>query len=488
MTDAKFIAVDLGAESGRVMLGTLAGGRLELFEAHRFPNIPVCSGTGTWHWDILRLWHEIKTGIAKVTAGHQVSGIGVDAWGVDFGLLDARGDLLGNPVCYRDARTEGMPAKVFARLSQKSIYALTGIQTMPINTLFHLAALSYGNSPQLAAARKLLFIPDLIAYWLCGAVRNEYTIASTSQMLNAKTRTISAEILAALGVPGALFPPVINPAGRDSICGLVQPGPGDMIHASGIPVIAVGAHDTASAVAAVPAGGGDDWLYLSSGTWSLLGAEVDAPVLTDKAVEYNVTNEGGVGRKIRLLKNIAGLWLLQECRREWARGGAGAGGGGQEMDYATLTRLAEAAPAHLALLEVDDPALVVTGGGGMPGKIAAQCRRTGQRVPGTPGEFARVIFESLAARYARVAQMMEELTGRKFRRLHIVGGGSQNNLLNQLAADATGMTVLAGPVEATAAGNILSQAITTGVLGSIAEGRAVVARSFEVKTFVPRKG
>jgi len=476
----QYLAVDLGAESGRVMLGTLAGGKITLAEAHRFPNVSVrinaCRGGGTLHWDVLRLWHEIQSGIAKATANQGISGIGIDTWGVDFGLLDERGDLLGNPVCYRDNRTDGMVQKVFAKLSQAEIYGITGIQTMQLNTLFQLASLSLNNSPQLKAAKTLLFMPDLIAYWLCGAATNEYTIASTSQMLDARSRTWSKQVLDAIGVSPSIFPPLVQPGTKDSIRGMVQEEVGRQIHATGIPVIAVGSHDTASAVAAVPATG-DDWLYLSSGTWSLLGAELDQPALSGKAAGYNVTNEGGVGGKIRLLKNIAGLWLLQECKREWERQGT-------VYDYATLAKLAEESPASKTILDVDDATFGTPGN--MPNKIVEHCTRTGQQPPSGVGQTVRVILQSLAATYAKVVKQLEDITGKKYKRLHIVGGGSQNNLLNQLAANATGLTVLAGPVEATALGNIMAQAIATGEIKSLAEGRAIIANSTTPKVFEPK--
>ena len=481
----KYIAIDLGAESGRVMVGGLSDAGIALTEVHRYPNlqirVPHEQGE-TLHWDILRLWHEIKTGLAKAAAEHgtDFAGVGVDVWGVDFALLDETGALVANPVCYRDPRTDGMVDAVFARLGKDHIYAATGIQTMALNTLFQLASLSLkgGGSPQLKAARRILFLPDLLTYWLCGKMGTEYTIASTSQMLDARTRQWSPAVLAAIGIDPALFPPIDMPGERSSVRGGLLPSAAEKL--AGTPVVAVGSHDTASAVVAVPAdeqaAGG--WLYLSSGTWSLLGAEVDAPVLTEAAGRYNVTNEGGVGGKIRLLKNIAGLFLLQECRREWARQGT-------EYDYGTLTKLAEAASAHGTILDLDDPAFSTVGD--MPNKIAAHCQRRGLRAPTSPGEFTRVILESLAATYAKVARMLEELTGRKYTRLHIVGGGSQNQLLNQLAADATGMTVLAGPVEATALGNIITQAVSTGALPSIAAGRALVAKSLAAKPFLPRK-
>jgi len=474
---AYFIAVDLGAESGRVILGALSDSALELTELHRFPNIPVAVGK-TLHWDILRLWHEIQAGVAKATGlGHKIEGLAMDTWGVDFGLMAGDGSLLGNPVCYRDARTVGMPGKVFAKLAKERIYAATGIQTMPLNTLFQLAAMREADSPLLKAADKLLFIPDLLSYWFTGTMANEYTFASTSQMLDARKRAWSGEILGHLGIPAGLFPKIIFPGRADSRWGTVRAEVGDALGATGIPVLAVGSHDTASAVAAIPATTGDDWLFLSSGTWSLLGVEVREPVLTAKAAEYDLTNEGGLDGTIRLLKNIAGLWLVQECKRAWAREG-------KEYDYTTLTKMAEAAPAHFAAIDPADGAFASPGE--MPRKIAEACRRTGQRVPDSPGVMVRVILESLAATYAKVMGMLQEVTGRKFGHLHIVGGGSQNDLLNQLAADATGLVVHAGPVEATALGNIVSQAVTTGHLGSLAAGRELIARTARVREFRPR--
>jgi rhamnulokinase len=483
MSVKKYIAVDLGAESGRVMVGTLTEGGIELREMHRFPNVQVRvaragdgGGRETLHWDILRLWTDIQIGVTKAAEEGEIFGIGVDTWGVDFGLMDERGELLGNPVCYRDARTEGMVEAVFSRMPKEAIYAITGIQTMALNTLFQLASLSYGGSPQLKLAKKILFIPDLLSYWLSGVMGTDYTFASTSQMLDARTRQWSPEVLKVVGIDVGLFPPLSTPGTKGSLRGTVLQSVSAKLAAAKVPVIAVGGHDTASAVAAVPAAGSDDWLYLSSGTWSLLGAEVAEPVLTEKAAAYNVTNEGGVGGKIRLLKNLAGLWLLQECKRAWARQGV-------EYDYTMLTKMAGEAPAHTAILDMDDPVFATPGE--MPEKIAAHCRRTGQTVPTSPGVFARVILESLAVGYARVARMMEELTGKRFKTLHIVGGGCQNHLLNQMAADATGMTVMAGPIEATALGNILTQAMATGDVASLEAGRALVAKSLAAKPFVP---
>ncbi len=387
MADKKYIAIDLGAESGRVMLGTISAAGIELTEVHRFPNLQIRVGN-TLHWDVLRLWNESLIGIAKIAAEHDVSGIGVDTWGVDFGLLDSHGDLLGNPVCYRDARTDGMVDAVFSRLSKEKIYAITGIQTMALNTLFQLASLSFGESPQLRVAKHLLFLPDLFTYWLCGVMGTDYTFASTTQMLDARTRQWSPEILRMLGISGELFSPMSIPGERGAIRGTVLRSVNEKLAVAKVPVIAVGGHDTASAVAAVPADSSNgDWLYLSSGTWSLLGAEVDEPILTERAARENVTNEGGVGGKIRLLKNIAGLWLLQECKRAWSVRG-------NDYDYTTLTAMAAEAPARTAKLDLEDP--IFSTSGDMPEKIAAHCRKTGQKPPESPGEFTRVILESLA--------------------------------------------------------------------------------------------
>src|SRR5271170_7153987 len=459
----------MGAESGRVMVATLGSSGVLLHEVHRFSNGPVKAGK-TIYWDILRLWNEIQAGITRAVADHSgISGIGIDTWGVDFGLLDQNGELITNPVHYRDARTSGMPEKFFARMPREKVYGITGIQTMALNTLFQLLALAQ-NSPQtLDRAKHLLFTPDLIVYWLTGQIYNEYTIASTSQMLDAQQRKWSSEILNAIPIRQSLLPSMIMPG---SSCGTVS---ADFGQGAGIPVMAVGSHDTASAAAAVPAQS-ENWLFLSSGTWSLLGTEVDRPVLSPKALEYELTNEGGVGGKILLLKNIAGLWLLQECRRAWAKQG-------KEFDYRTLVQLAREEPAHTTLLDIDDPAMLAPGD--MLLKIVEQCRRTSQQVPDTPGRFTRVILETLAVTYARVHAMLVEETGRKFTHLHIVGGGSQNELLNQMASDATGLEVLAGPVEATAIGNVLAQAMAARQIDSLTAGRELVAKTAQLRKYFP---
>ncbi|HTV48822.1 MAG TPA: rhamnulokinase family protein [Phycisphaerae bacterium] len=469
MHEQRYIAVDMGAESGRVMVATLGDGGVLLHEVHRFANGPVKAGK-TLYWDILHLWNEIQAGINRALTDHSgISGIGVDTWGVDFGLLDQNGELISNPVHYRDARTVGMPDKFFARIPKEKVYSITGIQTMPLNTLFQLLALAQNNPQILDRARHLLFTPDLIVYWLTGQCCNEYTIASTSQMLDAQQRKWSSAILDAIPIKSSLLPSLVMPG---SSCGTVS---ADIGQATGIPVMAVGSHDTASAVAAVPAQS-ENWLFLSSGTWSLLGTEVDRPVLSPKALEYELTNEGGVGGKILLLKNIAGLWLLQECRRAWAKQG-------KEFEYRTLVQLAREEESHTTLLDIEDPSMLAPGD--MPHKIVEQCRRSGQNPPTTPGQFTRVILETLAVTYARVHAMLAEVTGRRFTHLHIVGGGSQNELLNQMAADATGLEVLAGPVEATAIGNVLAQAIAAGQIDSLATGRGLVAKTAQLRRYFP---
>jgi rhamnulokinase len=387
---------------------------------------------------------------------------------VDFALLGADGALADNPRHYRDARTVGAMEKVFEKVPRAEVFAQTGIQFMPINSLYQFYALKLTGSPALTAARTLLFMPDLFNYWLTGVARAEATIASTSQFYDPRKRTWARDLLERLGLPTVILPEIVTPGTLlgpllDSVGGAAGLGP--------VPVYATGCHDTASAVAAVPAEGAN-WCYISSGTWSLMGAELDEPVVDERVLAQNLTNEVGAGGKVRFLKNIAGLWLLQECRRAWALEGA-------EYTYEELVRLAgEAGPAR-ALIDVDaflEP-------GGMPGKIAEHCRARGQSPPETPGEYTRTILESLAERYRQVLESLEALAGRRFDVIHIVGGGSRNALLNQLAAEATGRTVIAGPSEATAIGNVLIQAIGAGELAGLEEAREVVRRSFGVEAY-----
>lgn len=470
----KILAFDLGAESGRGLVAGFDGARLALDVVHRFANGAVAT-LGALHWDVLRLHGEILVALRKAGAEHGTpASIGIDTWGVDFALLGRDGTLLGNPRHYRDPHTETIMDAAFARVPRREIFRRTGIQFMRFNTLFQLLALQRDRSPLLEVAESLLFIPDLLHYWLTGVQANEYTDASTSQLLDPAARSWDRDLLGAFGLPDRILGPLILPG--------TPLGP---LHAKvraetglpAVPVIVPATHDTAAAVAGVPARG-DSWAYISSGTWSLMGAEVAEPRTGDAALHVNFTNEGGVGGTIRLLKNIMGLWLVQECRRAWERGG-------QAYTYEELMRLAEAAPAFACVVDPDDATFMLPPS--MPEAIAAYCRRTGQTAPESPGAVVRAALEALALRYRWVLGRLEELLGRRLDTIHVVGGGSQNTLLCQLTADACDRPVLAGPVEATALGNVLTQALGLKLLGSLADGREVIRRSFEVRAYEPRQ-
>jgi rhamnulokinase len=460
---SEYLAFDLGAESGRAILGTLENGRLALEELHRFPNTPV-RVFSSLYWDTLRLWHEIQQGLGVAMRDRklQLAGIGVDTWGVDYGLIGADGMLVDNPRHYRDARTNGMMEKLFAVVPRDEVFRQTGIQFMQLNTLYQFYAMKVAASPALETARTMLFMPDLFNYWLTGAAKAELTIASTSQFFNTREKRWAAELLDALGLPKAIMPEVVEPGTK-------------LGEHHGVPVYATAGHDTASAVAAVPAQG-NGWCYISSGTWSLMGVEVDEPVINEKSLALNFTNELGAAGKVRLLKNIAGLWLLQECRRAWAEQGI-------EYSYDQLTQMAADAKPFRAVLDPDaflEP-------GGMPSKIAAHCRARGGGVPETHGEFARTILEGLGLRYRQVLESLEALIGKRLDVIHIVGGGSRNQVLNQFVADSTGRKVVAGPAEATAIGNILVQAMAAGEIRNIGEAREVVRNSFALQVIEPRE-
>ena len=466
-----YLAFDLGAESGRAMLGTIDAGELAVEELHRFPNTPV-RVFDALYWDTLRLWHEIQRGLA--IAGRErklpLDGIGIDTWGVDFALLGVDGALADNPRHYRDARTNGVMEQVFAIVSRAEVFAQTGIQFMHLNSLYQLYALKLAGSPALAAARTLLFMPDLFNYWLTGVARAELTIASTSQFYDPRRKTWATDMLERLGLPAHILPEIVAPGTR---LGPLLHSVAEAAGLGAVPVYATGCHDTASAVAAVPAEGGN-WCYISSGTWSLMGAELEEPIINEQVLAQNLTNEIGATGKVRFLKNIAGLWLLQECRRAWALEGS-------EYTYDDLVRLAAGAKPFSAIINPDaflEP-------GDMPRKIAERCRAGGQAAPETAGEFTRAILESLALRYRQVLESLESLAGRRFDAIHIVGGGSRNALLNQFVADATSRRVVAGPAEATAIGNILIQAMGAGDLAGLADARAVVRRSFPVESYAP---
>jgi rhamnulokinase len=468
---SRYLAFDFGAESGRAILGTLESERLTLEELHRFQNIPVRVHSSLY-WDTLRLWHEIRQALAIAGRERRVKldGIGVDTWGVDFALLGSDGALLENPRHYRDARTNGIPDKAFKVVPREEIFAQTGIQVMQINTLYQLYAMRLAGAPALANARTLLMTPDLFNYWLTGVAKSELTIASTSQLYNSRLGGWATDLLDRLGLPKTILPEIVPPG---TILGPLLPEVAEAAGLGATAVYATGCHDTASAVAAAPAEG-DSWCYISSGTWSLMGVQLDEPVIDARSLALNLTNEMGAGGKTRLLKNIAGLWLLQECRRAWALAG-------REYSYEELAAMAASAPPFSAVIDPDaflEP-------GDMPSKICTYCRSTGQQAPGSVAAIARAIFESLALRYREVLESLEALLGRRIEIIHIVGGGSRNRLLNQFAADATGRNVVAGPSEATAMGNVLIQAIGAGELPGLAEAREIVRRSSALETFTP---
>lgn len=468
-----YLAVDLGAASGRVISGTRHNGRLTLQEVHRFANRGLRLPSGL-HWDVLYLWHEIQQGLAQASArqGDGLQSIGVDTWGVDFGLLAADDSLLGNPYHYRDSRTDGILEKTFARVPRAEIYRRTGVQIMQINTLFQLLAMVEARSPLLGPAARLLNMPDLFNFWLSGRKASEFTIASTTQCYSPRTDNWALPLLQRMGIPGHIFGEIIAPG---TPLGELRGAVRDECGAPPLTVIATAGHDTACAVAAVPAVD-DDFIYISSGTWSLVGIEVEEAIVDEASLVAEMTNEGGVGGKFRFLKNISGLWLLQECRREWQ-------GPGESLGYDTLTEMAAAAPAFGPFVVPGDPRFLAPGD--MPARIQAFCRDTEQPVPGNRGEVARCVLESLALEYRAVAEQVQTLAGRRPRVIHVVGGGSQNWLLNQFTADATGRPVVAGPVEATATGNLLVQMMALGELASIADGRALVRRSFSLETYQP---
>ena len=481
MSKQKFAAVDLGAESGRVVMGIFDGARLQLEEVHRFANLPVQAGS-TLHWDALRLWGDIQNGLTQTAAQHgELSGIGVDTWGVDFGLLDSTGALIGNPVHYRDARNNGMMESAFEKVARDEIFNRTGLAFLPFNTLYQLLALKNQNPAQLEIADTLLLMPDLLNFWLTGEKAAEYSIASTTQMLDAKTRNWDEKLLQRLEIPTRILPNVIAPGTT------LGPLRKDLATRLGMgastQIIAPGEHDTASAIAAVPFESGpkngiSSGAYLSSGTWSLMGVELDEPLISPRAAELNFTNEGGVNGKIRFLKNIAGLWLVQECRRAWQRAG-------REYSYAQLSEMAAQAKPFGAIVEPDDARFISPAS--MPDALREYSQSNGQAAPETEGEIVRCCLESLALKYRWTLEKLEELTEEKIPVLHIVGGGTQNKLLSQLTADAINRPVLCGPVEATAIGNILTQLMARGEIADLQEARHIVRNSFEIETFAPRR-
>lgn len=458
---ATVLAIDLGAESGRVMAVHFDGSRLHLEEVYRFSNQAMLVN-GTLQWDILGLWREVQVGIGRSTG--RPASLAVDTWGVDFGLLDRNGNLIGIPVCYRDQRTEGMMDAVFERVAKADVFEQTGVQFMAINTLYQMMSLVESRSPHLQIAERFLTVPDLLNYWLTGTQVCEFSNATTTQMLNPYTLQWATEMLDTLGIPTHIFPEVVRPG-----------TPLGTFNA--IPVFAPACHDTGSAVAGIPTQT-ENFAYISSGTWSLVGLEVIEPVVNRKSLRINASNEGGVYGTFRLLKNVMGLWLLQQCRATWQKAG-------RAYSYAELVVLAESAKTLQSFVDPNDDRFLRPGD--HPAHIRDFCQQSGQPLPQTDAAIARCVFESLALAYRDVLLDLQALTGRTIEVIHVVGGGARNRLLNQLTADATGIPVLAGPTEATVIGNALVQLISLGELAHLKEGRQLVANSYRLERFEPQR-
>jgi rhamnulokinase len=478
MSPGIFAAVDLGASSGRVVTGSIGpaagsgGGELRVREVSRFPNEPVEVG-GTLHWDVLALFKGVINGLGMAAReSGALASVGIDSWGVDYGLLDATGALIGNPVHYRDHRTDGLVDQVLGEVPAAELYAATGVQILPINTVFQLAAA--GGTPALRAARTLLLIPDLLSYWLTGVARGEATNASTTGLLDIETGDWARPLMRRLGIGERLFPPLQQPGEE---IGPLAGGPAAAAGLpGGLPVIAVGSHDTASAVAAVPASRDGNFAYISSGTWSLVGLELDKPVLHEASRQANFTNERGIDGTVRYLRNVMGLWLLQETMRSW-----------RDADLPALLRDAARVPPFTAVVNATDPVFLPPGD--MPSRIAEACRDTGQRPPSSPAEFVRCILDSLALAYRQTLRAAMRLADRDVDVVHVVGGGARNELLCQLTADACGIPVVAGPAEAAAIGNILVQARTAGAAaGNLGDMRGLLRQALPLRRYEPSGG
>lgn len=462
-----YLAIDFGGGSGRVIAGTVDGGRVTMQLVHRFANRQVRLGEHVY-WDFLALFADMKEGLRKAASlGLKIDGIGIDTWGVDFGLIDKHGNLLGNPVCYRDARTKGMPQEVFKTIDQAKHYSINGTQMMDINTIFQLYSMKLAKDPTLDAAEHLLFTPDLFSYFLTGVANNEYTIASTSELLNATTKDWDWETIDALGLPRKLFGDIVMPG---TVRGKLRKDIAEETGLGEVDVIAVGSHDTASAVAAVPATDDESPVaFISSGTWSLLGVEISEPILTEQARKADFTNEGGVGGSITFLQNITGLWFLQRLMAEWKAEG-------DEQQYDVILPQAERATIP-TVIPVDHEAF--QNPSSMQQALCDYCAQNGLQVPQTKAEMVRVVLQSLAHKYAEATAALNTMIPSPVKKLHIIGGGSQNKLLNRLTQEALGVPVEAGPVEATGLGNILTQAMAKGQLQSMAELRSVVRNSLQ---------
>jgi len=469
---SRALAIDLGASSGRVTVATFDDGQVQLEEIHRFANNPV-RANGTLYWDILSILHEIKTGIAKATADGEVDTIGIDSWGVSFALIDEYGRMVDMPVHYRDDRTDDW-LQLFERIPKEEIYAITGIQNMQINTIFQLDYLARKRPKDIESAKAFLMIPDLLNYFLTGEKNNEYTIASTTQLMDAKTRSWSKQLIDRIGMDPTVFGNITMPG---TISGVLTGMICEETRSKPVNVYCIASHDTASAVAAIPAPGKSDYMYISSGTWSLVGTELDEPLLSKAALIHNFTNEGGAQGRIRFLKNVMGSFLVQETRKQWAREG-------KDYSFVDLDGMGEAAPHVGSYIDVDDTLFIKEGN--IPERIASFCKKTDQRVPQTEGEIMRVIYESLALKYRYIAEKMAECTDKKVHAIHIIGGGSQSDTLCRMTANATGLPVFAGPSEATTIGNAIVQWIASGELKSIDEGRQVIKDAFPQREYLPQ--
>jgi rhamnulokinase len=474
MAELKMLAIDLGASSGRGIIGKFDGEKLTLEENHRFASEPVTIA-GSFNWDIMRIFHEIKQAINKcaLSEDKDIKSIGIDTWGVDYGFLDKKGKLLTNPVHYRDERTLGIQPEAFKTVPAEKLYGTTGIQFMDFNTVFQLVAELRDNPELCAAADKLLFIPDLLNYFLTGVKQTEYSIASTGALLDAKTRSWAYDIIDSFGIPRRWFTDIVMPGAK---VGPLLPSLRDELGDINANVVSVAAHDTASAVVAVPAKG-DDFVYISSGTWSLMGTEIPEPIISDASFKYNFTNEGGYAGSIRFLKNIMGLWIEQESRRQWKREGV-------SYTFDELSDMAMASKPCQSLINPDDPAFVAPGN--MPKRICEYCEKTGQHVPENVGEIVRAIFDSLALRYRWAVEAIDDMKGKRTPFINIVGGGCKEAPLCQLCADSCDRPVYAGPVEGTAIGNLLVQVIAAGEIKDLHEARHVIRNSFEIKEYLPK--
>lgn len=468
----RVLAFDFGASSGRAIIGCFDGDKITLEEVHRFSNDPVSVG-GTVYWDVLRLFYEIKQGIIKAKIAGGFDSIGIDTWGVDFGLIDSEGKLMENPVHYRDARTVGLVDEAFKTMPKEKLYGITGIQFMELNTLFQLISLKKYRPWMLERADKMLFMPDLFGYMLTGKMCAEYSIASTSQLIDLDKRTWSKEILDAFGIKESVFAPLVQPG---TVLGELSKEICEECGVDPVPVISVCGHDTQSAITSVPCEDGD-FAFLSSGTWSLFGTELDKPIVNETSMNINITNEGGFDGSTGFLKNIIGLWLIQESRRQWKREG-------KEYSYADLEKLALAAEPFKCFIDPDAPEFVPHGN--IPERVREFCRKTGQYVPETVGEIMRCIYESLAMKYRLTFEKLRECTERDYPVIHVIGGGTKDGLLCQMTANSCDRTVKAGPIEATVMGNVAVQLMSDGSVKNIGQARKIVADSSELKTFEPK--